>query len=192
MSIDLDNAQALALLERVAARDEAAFRRLYELSSRSVYAFVMHRLRDAAAATEVVSETLWEVWRHPAAFRGDAKYSTWLLGIARHKLLDRLRASRFDHEDIDDHPDLPDDDAADGFATLAQQQRREGVAHCLEGLPEPHRECLHLAFYEDLSVAEISAVQSVPEGTVKTRLFHARAKIKRCLQALLSRERSHV
>ena len=75
---------------------------------------------------------------------------------------------------------------------LAQQQRREGVANCLAGIGEPHRECLHLAFYEDLSVAEIGAIQGVPEGTVKTRLFHARAKIKRCLQALLSRERSHV
>lgn len=192
MSIDLDNAQALALLERVAARDQTAFRRLYELSSRTVYAFVMHRLRDATAAGEVVGETLWEVWRHPAAFRGDSKYSTWLLGIARHKLLDRLRASPFEHEDIDEHSELPDDNAADGFAALAQQQRREGVAHCLGGLGEPHRECLHLAFFEDLSVAEIGTLQGVPEGTVKTRLFHARAKIKRCLQALLSREGTHV
>lgn len=193
MSIDLDNAQALALLERVAARDETAFRRLYELSSRTVYAFVMHRLRDATAASEVVGETLWEVWRHPAAFRGDSKYSTWLLGIARHKLLDRLRArSTFEHENIDEHAEIADDNAEDGFMALAQQQRREGVANCLAGIGEPHRECLHLAFYEDLSVAEIGAIQGVPEGTVKTRLFHARVKIKRCLQALLSRERSHV
>ena len=190
--MELDNAQALGLLEQVARQDQAAFRRLYELSSRTVHAFAMHRLHDAVAAGEVVSETLWEVWRKPLAFRGDARFSTWLLGIARHKMLDRLRARPLDHEDIDDHAELPDEGALEGFAALARQQRHDGVVHCMDGLGDVQRECLHLAFFEDLSLAEIASVQAVPEGTVKTRLFHARSKIKRCLQALLSRERGHV
>ena len=190
--MELDNVQALGLLERVAQQDQAAFRRLYELSSRSVFAFVMHRLHDAETASEIVSDTLWEVWRKPKAFRGDSRFSTWLLGIARHKTIDRLRARATEHEDIEEHADMPDEHAIDGFVALARRQRHDGVVRCMAGLNDVQRECLHLAFFEDLSLSDIASVQAVPEGTVKTRLFHARSKIKRCLQALLHREGSHV
>lgn len=184
-----DTDEALALLAQIANRDETAFRRLYDASYRRIYAFVMHRMRDEAAASEIVGEVLYDVWRRPAAYRGDAKLSTWLLGIARHKMLDRLRGADKTHEDIADHEDLHGSDTEDGYTALAQQQRAEGVAKCVAQLGEPHRECLYLAFYEELSQAEIAQLQQVPEATVKTRLFHARAKIKRCLQALLARER---
>jgi RNA polymerase sigma-70 factor, ECF subfamily len=190
-SADLDDGEVMALLQRVARQDEAAFKRLYAAMSRRVYAFALLRLRDPAAAAEVVSETLFEVWRKPTAFRGDSRFSTWLLGIARHKLLTKLQArSRPDeqHDDIDDQAELLEADTPDGFAALADQQRRAGVAACLEKLPELHRECLHLVYFEGLGVSEVAAVQSVPEGTIKTRLFHARAKIKQCLQNLLTRE----
>jgi RNA polymerase sigma-70 factor, ECF subfamily len=190
--MELDTDAVLDLLKQVAQQDEQAFRRLYESASRRVYAFVLQRLGDPAAAAEVVSDTFYEVWRRPGAFRGESRFMTWLLGIARHKLLTRLqgKAARREnmHEDIDEHLELPDDDASDGFTSVAERQRREAVAACLDKLPELQRECLHLVFYEELSLAEIAAVQSAPEGTVKTRLFHARAKIKQCLQRLLQRE----
>jgi RNA polymerase sigma-70 factor, ECF subfamily len=193
-SVELDTQQVLALLKQVAQQDEQAFRQLYELAGRRVYAFVVHRLRDPEAAAEIVSETLYEVWRRPAAFRGDSKFTTWLFGIARHKLLNRLQGRLADreglHEDIDEHLELPDSDAPEGFDTVAERQRREGVAACLEKLPEVQRECLLLLFYEGLSLAEIAEVQAKPEGTVKTRLFHARLKIKQCLQRLLASEGS--
>jgi len=57
-------------------------------------------------------------------------------------------------------------------------------------LTEEHRECLHLVFYEGMSLAEVAAIQRCPENTVKTRLFHARQKIKNCLRLLLEREGS--
>jgi RNA polymerase sigma-70 factor, ECF subfamily len=185
MSVELDDADLMALLARVAQRDEAAFRRLYQAFARRVYAFALHRMGDAASCEEIVADTLHEVWKRPDAFRGEARFSTWLLGIARHKIVDRLRARGPEHEDIDEQLDLHDPQAPDDFRNVAQQQLRDGVARCLDKLAEPHRECLYLVFYEDMSVAEVSAVQAVPEGTVKTRLFHARAKVKQCLQRLL-------
>jgi RNA polymerase sigma-70 factor, ECF subfamily len=190
--MELDTDAVLALLRQVAQHDEQAFRRLYESASRRVHAFVLQRLRDPAEAAEVVSDTFYEVWRRPGAFRGESRFTTWLLGIARHKLLTRLQgktARREDvHEDIDEHHELLDDGAPEGFDSVAERQRREGVAACLAKLPELQRECLHLVFYEEMSLAEIAAVQGAPQGTVKTRLFHARAGIKRCLQLLLRRE----
>ena len=65
---------------------------------------------------------------------------------------------------------------------MVQREQHDMIAHCSGKLPADQREALHLAFYEDLPLAEIAQVQACPENTVKTRLFHARRKMKECLQ----------
>ena len=55
-------------------------------------------------------------------------------------------------------------------------------------LSDEHRECMHLVFFEGMSLAEVAEIQNCPEGTVKTRLYHARQKIKGCLERFLVRE----
>jgi RNA polymerase sigma-70 factor (ECF subfamily) len=184
----LDNATALKLLARVAAGDQAAFESIYQAMSRRVYAYVLHRSADPALAEDLVVETLYQVWEHAPRYRGESKFSTWVLGIARHKLIDRWRAAGQAHEDIEDFADTLASDTPDGFAALAEGQRRAGVRDCVDKLEGVQRECFYLVYYEDLSVAEVGALQGVPANTVKTRLFHARAKIKRCLSKLLERE----
>jgi len=52
----------------------------------------------------------------------------------------------------------------------------------METLPDEQREALHLVFYEDMSLGEIAQLQDCPENTVKTRLFHARRKMRECLE----------
>lgn len=59
-----------------------------------------------------------------------------------------------------------------------QLQTREQVLECMNALPAEQRECIHLMFYEDLSIAETADIQQCSENTVKTRLFHARRKMK--------------
>lgn len=186
--MDLSNDQVFALLREIGERKEPALKTLYRAYSRTVYAFALQRLRDAAEAEEVVVDTMHEVWRHPDRFRGESKFSTWLLGIARHKLLSMMRSRDPDHEDIDGLEETLESGEADAFDLLAQKQRREGVRHCMDKLPEEQRECLHLVFYEGYSLGEVAGVQGCPENTVKTRLFHARQKLKNCLRLLLQRE----
>jgi RNA polymerase sigma-70 factor (ECF subfamily) len=186
----MDNDEVNQLLVRIGREDQAAFRQLYKAFSRKVYAYVLNMLNDHARSEEVVADTFYEVWRQPQRFRGDSKFSTWLIGIARRKALMVHRARRPDevHEGLDDIAEVKASDAHDAFAELAGAQRREGVARCMGKLSEEHRECLHLVFYEGMGLAEVAEVQNCPEGTVKTRLFHARQKIKNCLQALLRSE----
>jgi RNA polymerase sigma-70 factor (ECF subfamily) len=186
----MDNDEVLRLLERIGQRDEAAFRELYRGFSRRLYAYVLRQHGDPAQAEEIVADTLYEVWRQPSRFRGESQFSTWLIGIARNKalLVYRSRRPDEDHADLDDVAEIIPDEGPDGYARLAEQQRREGVQHCMGKLSEEHRECLHLVFYEGMSLAEVAAIQRCPENTVKTRLFHARQKIKNCLRLLLERE----
>jgi len=185
----MENERVSKLLERIAKQDQAAFQELYKAFSRKVFAYVLNQLKDQAKAEEVLVDTMYEVWRNPTRFRGESAFSTWLIGIARNKalLVYRSRRPDEDHADLDDIADIIPDEGPDGYARLAEQQRREGVQLCMGKLTEEHRECLHLVFYEGMSLAEVAAVQRCPENTVKTRLFHARQKIKNCLRLLLER-----
>lgn len=172
------------LLAAVERGDELAMQDLYRSFNRRVFGFAMNRLNDHAEAEEVTIDTLLEVWKNPRRFRGESRFSTWLLGIAHHKVLDRLRSRRNDHLAIDDHAERIVDEALRPDETVEAADQRRMLMGCMDKLPDDQRECLHLVLLEGMSVAEVAQVQSCPENTVKTRLFHARKKMKDCLGRL--------
>ena len=186
----MDNNRVRTLLDRVGRQDQAAFQELYKAFSRRVFAYALNMVNDHGRAEEILVDTMYEVWRAPDRFRGDSQFSTWLIGIARNKALMAYRGRRPDevHDDLDDIAETAAADTPDGFAQLAARQRSEGVQRCMGKLSKDHRECMHLVFFEGLSLGEVAAVQGCPENTVKTRLFHARQKIKNCLRLMLERE----
>jgi RNA polymerase sigma-70 factor, ECF subfamily len=186
----MDNERVRELLARVGQQDQTAFRELHKAFSRRVFAYALNMVKDHGRAEEILVDTMHEVWRSPARFRGDSQFTTWLIGIARNKALMAYRSRRPDeiYDDLDDIAETAASDTPDGFAQLAAKQRSEGVQVCMGKLSSEHRECMHLVFFEGLSLAEVAAVQGCPENTVKTRLFHARQKIKTCLRLLVQRE----
>ena len=176
--------EARELLDRIARGDESALSDFYRAFEGPVYRFVLSRLNDSFEAADIVKEVMMEVWRHAARFEGRSKVTTWVFGIARHKTIDRLRKRRPDHgEELDEN--LPDDDSPDPVACLVAAENAEFIQLCMERLSEPHREVVHLAFFEDLPYAEIAGIVDCPEGTVKTRMFHAKKALQRCLQRLM-------
>ena len=185
----LGKAEIEALLQRVAMRDQAAFRTLYEQFSRRVYAFLVHRFQHESLAEEVVSDTLLHVWKSPGSFRGESAFSTWLLGVARFKMMERLRQHTPESENVDEIDEnlLIEETGPEDVAVM--RQRSEGVRECLDLLPAEQRECIHLAYYEGWTLDEIGKHMSLKKETVGTRLFYARKKIQACLAALLARER---
>lgn len=186
----MDNERVRELLERVGRQDEAAFRELYKAFSRRVFTYALNMVKDHGRAEEILVDTMYEIWRAPSRFRGDSQFSTWLIGVARNKALMVYRSRRPDevHDDLDDIAETTAADTPDGFAELARKQRSEGVQHCMGKLSDEHRECMHLVFFEGMALAEVAGIQGIPENTVKTRLFHARQKIKKCLANMLDRE----
>lgn len=191
--MELDNSTVEHLLHRIAAGDQAAFATVYKSVNRRVYAFALNQLRDEARAEEVVVDTLHEVWRHPGRFNGTSKFSTWVLGIARNKILNVFRKSGDPEDELSEaiiQTTASEDATPDEL--LAMGQRAAGVRECVDKLVEEQRACMHLVFFEGLSLAEVAELVGVPENTVKTRLFHARQKIKNCLRLLLKREGNEV
>lgn len=184
----MDNDTARELLRRVAERDQEAFAALHRALARRVFAFAMRTLRDEGRAEEIVVDTLFEVWKHPERYDGTSLLSTWVLGIARNKTLTLQRSLRANEPLSDDIVDTLASGDPGAFEAIAEGQREAGVRRCMEKLSAPHRECMHLVFYEGLALADVAGIQNCPENTVKTRLFHARKNIEHCLRRLLERE----
>ena len=178
-----DTDELAQLLLQIGGGDEQALARLYQKLSRRIYAFSLRRINNTDLAEEVVVETMYEVWRNAKKFDGRSQVSTWVLGIARYKTLDKLRQINR-HETTSDEEVLESitDESASTYDTLLQKQQSEQIARCLGTLPDDQRECLHCAFYEEMSIHEIAQLQDIPSNTVKTRLFHARRKLKECLE----------
>jgi RNA polymerase sigma-70 factor (ECF subfamily) len=173
------------LLEQIAAANESAMEEFYRLFETNVYAFALRRLSEPADAADVLNETMLEVWRHAGRFEGRARVKTWLLGIANHKVMDKLR-QRGRQPESSEAMDIVDDESEAPDISLAGSEYADFVRRCLDRLQEHQRQVVHLAFYQELSYPEIADILACPEGTIKTRMFHARKLLKRCISALLA------
>jgi len=172
------------LLDRITAGDEAALADFYRLFEARVYRFALARLNDPFAAADILNEVMLAVWKQAGRFEGRSKLSTWLLGITRYKVLDRLRQRQRAPQQQDLDEQLADE-SPPHEAVIAGAQDAERLRHCLDRLPEGQREVMHLAFFEDLGYREIATLVDCPEGTVKSRVYHAKEALKRCLSRLM-------
>lgn len=172
------------LLRRIAQGDETAVADFYRLFEARIYRFVLSRLNDPFEAADILNEVMLEVWRGASRFEGRSAVSTWVFGIARNKTVDRLR-SRNPGKMVELEPDIAEDEGPGPAEVLLAAENAENVRYCVKQLSEAHREVVHLAFFEDLNYREIANIVGCPEGTVKTRMFHAKKALKRCLSAIL-------
>ena len=157
------------LLSRIADQDRGAFRLFFERHSDRVFRFALALTRRPHLAEEVLQETMMAAWKGARKFKGRSKVTTWLLGIAKNQACNLLRREERGRR-VPETPDPVPDPA--GEAEMAVL-----VERALDTLPEAQREVLHLVFYENLSVRETAELLDVPEGTVKSRMYHARRNL---------------
>lgn len=169
----------VALLARVADGDRTALRDLYMAHAVAIMRFVRSRVRDDAEAADIVHDTMLNVWRSAGSFQGRSSVLGWMMSMARNKTVDHIRKhARVTLGAPDEN--LPDGDP-DPEAALGAAQNAARLRNCVEALPERQRAAIHLAFFEDLTYAEIAGIEDVPEGTVKSRIYHAKQLLLRCL-----------
>jgi len=168
-------------IRQVAQGDERAFERLFRCYAPRIFRFAMSYLNDPTHAEEVVQETMIAVWKNAKDYKEQSQVSTWILGIARNKALDRARARQREPEFLREKLDR----RASARATPEQIARRdsqaERVRSALEKLSPEHREVMMLAFYNELSYSEIAQIVGCPEGTVKSRVYYAKEQLKKLL-----------
>lgn len=209
MATSDDRAIDQALVERIAMGDEAAFATAYDRHSNLLFGSLVRFLGDRDAAAEVTQDAFMALWRRAAQFDAAAgSLSSWLLGIARHRAIDRYRSEgrraashsvplsvllADEHDSAagssaDDLPmwRLPDDEggtpAAPDPGSVADQHWLQSVVRTVvSDLPEVERSVVLLAYSGGLSQSEIADRLGAPIGTVKSRTRRAFARLRSTL-----------
>ena len=174
------------LVDRLRRGDARAFDELVTAYQHRVFSVALRMLRNRTEAEEVAQEVFLRVYRTVAAFRGDAKLSTWLYAIASRVCLNRLASSdrRVTREGDETLTRL-----ASGDATPVDELERselEATLHrAIAELPEERRIVVVLRDLEGLSYEEIAAALDLELGTVRSRLHRARMDLKEKLERFL-------
>jgi len=169
----------LSLVHKIAAGDHAAMKQVYELHSAPLFHFVKNWLADPHEASDIVHETMLEVWRRADRFQGRSSLKSWIFSIARNKSIDKNRkSSRMSYTD-----EVPQtvDTGVNPMEALELSQDAEILKASIAKLSENHHRMIHMAFYQDMSYREISEIEGCPIGTVKTRILHAKKLLMRDL-----------
>lgn len=171
--------EELRWIAQVAAGDRHAFERLYRLYFPRLARFLDRMTHNTALIEEIVNDTMLVVWRRGATFDGSSKLSTWIFAIAYRTA---LKAIGQRDEPVDADPDLRHGDAAlEPEAEFTQQQLQRRVAVALDALPLEQRTVVNLTYYHGMAYEEIGVIMECPVNTVKTRMFHARRRLKTLL-----------
>jgi len=168
-----------ALLVRVAAGDNVAFRALVDRHLSAMLAVARRMLRDEAEAEDVAQEAMLRLWRSSDRLEiGEYGVRPWLRRVVSNLCIDRVRASR-NTTVTDELPEQPQ--AAIQVLNLEQQDTSARVALALKALPERQRQALVLFHYEGLSQIEIGKTLGVSDEAVESLLSRARRSLKATL-----------
>lgn len=188
MAITSSNDELLAMLAGVCAEDRKSMDRLFAAMYSSLYHFAV-RMVGENEAEDLVNETMLEVWMHCGSFKGDSKVSTWIFGILKMMCLKRYQkqsAKKRDKKELLTHETELAEELAMGMATDADTLATvEEIENYLEFLSDEHRSVI-LLVAQGYTYKEIGKIEQCPENTAKTRVFHARKKLKEIMKSSAS------
>jgi RNA polymerase sigma-70 factor (ECF subfamily) len=171
-----------AVVARVLAGDPRLFELLMRRHNRRLFRVARAIVRDDGEAEDVAQDAWVRAFDHLSSFEGRALFSTWVTRICVHESLARVRKSgRFG-------PLAPDGEQQEAvMSTGTPEQRasdgelRRALEDAIDGLPEPMRTAFMMREVEGMSTSETAEALGIPEDTVKTRAFRARALLKQRL-----------
>lgn len=173
-------------LKGVAAGDRTAFRELYAAASAKLFGVCLRMLDNRAEAEEALQDVFTRVWTHAGQFdAGRARAMTWLIAVARHQCIDRLRAHREQPVAGDDGDPLalvPDPAPGAEARAIARGEARR-VTHCFETLEPSRAAAVRGAYLDGLSYAQLAERHAIPLNTVRTWLRRGLLQLKECLEA---------
>ncbi len=177
----------IALIDRIARRDETALKALYDLASSKLYGLSLRVVGKHEWAEDVLQETFLQIWRSAGDYRASlSPPMAWLGLIVRSRSLDALRRRTAERAHLTDEIDdvMADTMAGDSpnpmDVSLASQQAW-ALHQCLGQLENRQREVVSLAYLRDLSHSELAEQLKLPLGTVKTWIRRGLEQLRTCM-----------
>ena len=180
-----------ALIARILAGETRLFHQLIRPYEKLVYVTIFAIVKNETEAEDAAQETMINAFRHLASFRGEAKFSTWLVTIAMNEARKRLRKLKVGAEDsLDDTKEESEGDYTPAvltdwreipLAALERKELREKLREAVAMLPEKYREVFVSRDIEELNQEETAAALGINVTLVKVRLHRARMMLQRML-----------
>lgn len=178
-AVEITSRDEAGLVGRVASGDLRAFEDLYRVYHPRLTRFILHRIRRPHLVEEVLNDTMLVVWTRADRYNGVCKVSTWIFAIAYRKAMAALRGldepMEDEHSEARQSPDLGPEDQ------VGRRQVEEALSSAMGELSADHRSVVDLTYFHDMGYREIAEIMGCPVGTVKTRMFHARQRLKNAL-----------
>lgn len=173
-----------ALLKAVSRRDRRAFAELYRLYQPRLFGYLRRLVWNPVLVEEVLDDVMFVVWTDARRFRGQSAVSSWIFGIAYRKALSAIRK--------EGRYQAPLVRGAENNLEAAKQPVDLELIHAgLAELSPDHRQVVELTYFCGFSYQEIAEIADCPVNTVKTRMFHARRRLKVLLPKLAGDTTEH-
>jgi RNA polymerase sigma-70 factor (ECF subfamily) len=157
---------------------DALFRR-YQLP---LYVYIFELVHHEQTSLDLEQETFIAAVRHIGSLRDDAKFGSWLFGIAHQKCIQRWRKQSREEILLNEIPESADEFENSPDDLLIRREQEAEFMNLLNRLPLPQRSVLLLHFVEDFSLEEIAGITGTPIGTVKSRLHYAKQALRKLLE----------
>ncbi len=160
--------------------DDEAFTKLVETYQTPVYNLCYRMLGEPEAAEDAAQETFLKAYQNLPRYDVERPFATWLLSIAAHHCIDKLRRKRFVSFSIDDEGDdeapieIPDRNAPDPESETARRQQQQRLHQLLQSLDPTDRAAVAMRYWQDASEVEIAQTLGLTVPAVKSRLHRAR------------------
>ena len=175
--------EEVKLLQRIAEkRDIQALEALYMSYRPRLAGFLRRVTDDQETISESVNSVMYRVWNHAQQFSGNSKVSSWIFAIA-YRECRRLADKEAKHARIVDAVSA-ESDLQESTTDSATADDRDVIQAALTELPTEQRLAIEMSYFLGKSIQEIAEVSKCPENTVKTRLFHARRKLRELIPAM--------
>jgi RNA polymerase sigma-70 factor (ECF subfamily) len=175
------------LAARLAAGDDHALAEIFDTLARNVYGSALRVLGDDGAAQDVVQEVFVELWAHPGRYDPDAgTLRTYLTMMARHRAVDLVRSDLRRVARQERSYRLTPVAPAAGASDVVMAAETAGLVRAaVQLLPDSQRQVVELAYFNGLTHREVARAVGIPEGTAKSRLRLALAKLEEMLDRQL-------
>jgi RNA polymerase sigma-70 factor (ECF subfamily) len=192
----LDKLNDKELAQRIAAGDTGALRHLMRLHNQPLFRAARSILRDDAEAEDAVQEGYLLAYDAMGTFRGDSRLSTWLMRIIVNESIGRARRNKrgaevivldstFDEGTPAAETTMSDNPDHQPERMAASAETRRLIEAKIDALPDAFRAVFVLRAVQEMSVEEVAASLSIPEATVRTRFFRARALLRESLSRVM-------
>lgn len=182
----------MGLVRRILGGDRDAFKHLMRLHNTALFRAARAIVRDDADAEDVLQEAYISVLGHLPDFRGDSRLATWLTRIVINQALGRLRSRRRDNvvELVEDRPQgapasieqaVDEDAGGSPEAGAMRAELRRLLERKIDALPLAFRTAFILREVQEMTIEETAECLAIPEATVRTRVFRARALLRASL-----------